>query len=35
MSVTKLVVAMGLLLSATSAAMAQERQCFGYRPIRF
>ena len=32
MSVTKLVVAMGLLLSATSAALAQERQCFGDRP---
>jgi hypothetical protein len=32
MSVTKLVVAMGLLLSASSAALAQERQCFGDRP---
>ncbi len=32
MSITKLVVAMGLLLSATSAALAQERQCFGDRP---
>jgi hypothetical protein len=31
-SVTKLVVAMGLLLSASSAALAQERQCFGDRP---
>jgi hypothetical protein len=32
MSVTRLVVAMGLLLSASSAALAQERQCFGDRP---
>jgi hypothetical protein len=32
MSVTKLVVAMGLLLSGTSASFAQERQCFGDRP---
>jgi hypothetical protein len=32
MSVTRLVVATGLLLSATSAALAQERQCFGDRP---
>ena len=31
MSVTKLVVAMALLLSATSATMAQGR-CFGDRP---
>ena len=32
MSAIKLGVAMALLLSATSAALAQERQCFGDRP---
>ena len=32
MSATRLVVAMALLLSATSAALAQDRQCFGDRP---
>ena len=32
MSATKLVVAMALLLSATSAALAQGPQCYGDRP---
>jgi hypothetical protein len=32
MSAIKLSVAMAFLLSATSAALAQERQCFGDRP---
>jgi hypothetical protein len=32
MSATKLVVAMMLLLSGTSATLAQDRQCFGDRP---
>jgi hypothetical protein len=32
MRATKVVVAMTLLLSATSAALAQGRQCFGDRP---
>jgi hypothetical protein len=32
MSVTKLLVTIGLLLSASSVALAQERQCFGDRP---
>ena len=32
MSATKVVVAMALLLSATSATLAQDRQCFGDRP---
>jgi hypothetical protein len=32
MSATKLVVAMALLLSATSATLAQDGQCFGDRP---
>jgi hypothetical protein len=32
MSATKLAVAMTLLLSATSVALAQDRQCFGDRP---
>jgi hypothetical protein len=32
MSATKLVVAMALLLSATSATLAQEGRCFGDRP---
>jgi hypothetical protein len=32
MSATKLVVAMALLLSATSASLAQEGRCLGDRP---
>ena len=32
MSATKLVVAVALLLSATSAALAQGPQCYGDRP---
>jgi hypothetical protein len=32
MRVTKLVVAMALLLSATSATLAQDLQCLGDRP---
>jgi hypothetical protein len=32
MSATKRAVAMALLLSATSATLAQGRQCYGYRP---
>ena len=32
MSATKLVVAMALLLSATSATLAQDAQCYGDRP---
>ena len=32
MRATKLVVAMALLLSATSATLAQDRQCSGDRP---
>ena len=32
MSATKLVVAMALLLSATSATLAQDRRCYGDRP---
>jgi hypothetical protein len=32
MSATKLVVAMALLLSATSATLAQGPQCYGDRP---
>jgi hypothetical protein len=32
MSATKLFVATALLLSATSAALAQGRQCYGDRP---
>lgn len=32
MSITNLIVAMALLLSTTSATLAQGRQCYGDRP---